>query len=58
MAEAVVKLGDIEKLQEFGDQHAEDLSARTRKLLSQHYRHMESGHTMHQDAQMQKERHR
>ena len=41
MAHAVVHLNDFDKLQEFGEEHAEDLSAHTRKMMSQHFQHME-----------------
>ena len=56
MAHAVMKLNDLEKLQEFGEQHAEDLSIRTRRMLNHHYKVMESGSTMDQDNIMQRYR--
>lgn len=48
MAHAVMKLNDIEALHDFGDQHAEDLSVRTRKMLSNQYKIMED-HTTDYD---------
>lgn len=58
MAQAVVELNDLDKLHEFGDQHAEDLSARTRKMLSQQFKQLESGQSLQKDDEMQKDRYK
>lgn len=42
LAHAVIHLNDLEKLQEFGEDHAEDLSIRTRKMMSNHFKNMEA----------------
>ena len=56
LAHAVVKMNDMEKLQDFGEQHAEDLSIRTRKMLSHHFKEMESN--MDSGIVMQHHRHK
>ena len=56
LAHAVVKMNDIDKLQDFGEQHAEDLSLRTRKMLSHHFKEMESN--MENGLEMEHHRHK
>jgi len=58
LAHAVVKLNDLEKLQEFGEQHAEDLSLRTRKMMSHCYKHMSHGNSMDNENVMENTRNR
>lgn len=58
LAHAVVKLNDLEKLQDFGEQHAEDLSIRTRRMLAHHYKHMEQGNSMDNEHVMEHSKHR
>ena len=56
LAHAVIKLNDLEKLQEFGEQHAEDLSLRTRRLLAHCHKNMSHEDTMTGERVMERVR--
>lgn len=50
IAKAVMGLNNLENLQDFGEEHVDDLSGKTRKMMSDHFKCLESG--MHKDEVM------